>query len=312
MPELKKDMSAIKAVDLFSGCGGMSLGFSRAGFDVVEAYDNWDPAIDVYRRNFSHPIVKKDLSDVPGTIESVCKWSPQLIFGGPPCQDFSTAGYQDETRGRAALSVCYAEIVAGVSPRWFVMENVATIRNTQSFKKACSIFREAGYGLTCKVLNAAYCGVPQARKRMFVVGGLGEDDAFLEDGLEAHLSKKPMTIRDYLGDSLGIEHYFRVPTNYSRRGVFSIDEPSMTIRGVDRPIPKGYHGNPKDSAPVSEVRVLTPKERSYIQTFPEEFEFAGSKSDVNQMIGNAVPVNLAKYVASVLMEYIDSNKEVSE
>ena len=146
---------------------------------------------------------------------------------------------------------------------------------------------------------------------MFVVGGLDEQDDFLSEALDAGLADKPMTIRDYLGDSLGIGHYFRVPTNYSRRGVFSIDEPSMTIRGVDRPIPKGYKGNPKDSAPVSEVRILTPKERSYIQTFPEEFEFTGSKSDVNQMIGNAVPVKLAEYVGSTLMNYI-SGKAGSE
>ena len=109
-----------------------------------------------------------------------------------------------------------------------------------------------------------------------------------KDSIEICFSASPLTIRDYLGDSLGIDHYFRVPTNYSRRGVFSIDEPSMTIRAVDRPIPPGYKGNPNDSAPVSETRILTPKERSYIQTFPEEFEFFGSKSDVNTMIGNAV------------------------
>ena len=86
--------------------------------------------------------------------------------------------------------------------------------------------------------------------------------------------------------------------------MFSIDEPSMTIRAVDRPIPPGYKGNPKDSAPLNEVRCLTPKERSYIQTFPKSFDFFGGKSDVNTMIGNAVPVNLAKYVASALGCYI--------
>ena len=192
------------------------------------------------------------------------------------------------------------------------MENVATIRNTQSFKVACSIFKSAGYGLTCKVLNAAHCGVPQARKRMFVIGGLGESDGFLLDALNENLAERPMTIRDYLGDSLGIDNYFRVPTNYSRRGVFSIDEPSMTIRGVDRPIPKGYKGNPNDSAPVSEVRILTPKERSYIQTFPKSFDFFGSKSDINQMIGNAVPVNLAKYVGSILMKHIAQRKVIGK
>lgn len=296
----------LTAVDLFSGCGGMSLGFSRAGFDVLAAFDNWLPAIEVYRKNFDHPIFQHDLSDVDSSIAAVEPYNPDLIFGGPPCQDFSTAGRQDENGGRAILSIAYARIVASIKPRWFVMENVATIKNTQSFKTVCKIFREAGYGITCKVLNAAYCGVPQTRKRMFIVGGIGEENGFLDVALVANLSDKPMTIRDYLGDSLGIDHYFRVPTNYNRRAVFSIDEPSMTIRAVDRPIPPGYKGNPKDSAPVNETRILTPKERSYIQTFPKEFKFSGRKSDVNTMIGNAVPVNLANYVASALMCYIES------
>ena len=286
----------------------MSLGFEAAGFNVLAAFDSWKPAVDVYRRNFNHPIYQQDLSDIDAAIEAVESYGPTVIFGGPPCQDFSTAGHQDENGGRAILSICFAKIVTAVKPRWFVMENVATIKNTQSYRTACEIFREAGYGLTCKVLNAAYCGVPQTRKRMFIIGGLDEEEGFLEAALDAGLSDKPMTIRDYLGDSLGIEHYFRVPTNYSRRGVFSIDEPSMTIRAIDRPIPPGYKGNPKDSAPVSETRVLTPKERSYIQTFPEEFEFFGCKSDVNTMIGNAVPVNLAKYVATALISYIKYNE----
>lgn len=294
------------AVDLFSGCGGMSLGFERAGFDVLAAFDNWTPAIEVYRKNFNHPVYKQDLSNVDAAVDQVSQLAPDAIFGGPPCQDFSTAGHQNENGGRAILSVAYATIVSKVKPQWFVMENVATIRNTKSFQKVCEIFRKAGYGITCKVLNAAYCGVPQTRKRMFIVGGLNEEDGFLDDALDAGLSDKPMTIRDYLGDSLGIDHYFRIPTNYNRRGVFSVDEPSMTIRAIDRPIPPGYKSNPKDSAPVSKTRTLTPKERSYIQTFPEDFEFFGGKSDVNTMIGNAVPVNLAKYVASALMAHAEA------
>lgn len=294
----------IPAVDLFSGCGGMSLGFESAGFEVRAAFDKWAPAIEVYRKNFNHPIFEQDLSDVDASVKAVSTYSPTVIFGGPPCQDFSTAGFQDESRGRAALSVSFAEIITAIRPQWFVMENVATIRNTNAFKTVCDLYRKSGYGLTCKVLNAAYCGVPQSRKRMFIIGGLGEDDGFLEESLQMGLADKPMSIRDYLGDKLGIDYYFRVPTNYNRRGVFSVDEPSMTIRAVDRPIPPGYKGNPNDSAPVSEVRCLTPKERSYIQTFPESFEFFGGKSDVNTMIGNAVPVNLAKYVASTLACYI--------
>ena len=111
-------------------------------------------------------------------------------------------------------------------------------------------------------------------------------------------------MRDYFGDSLGIDYYFRVPRSYSRRGIFSIDEPCQTIRGVDRPIPPGYHGHPSDPVEIGpQVRVLTIEERSYVQTFPRDFVFQGNKTDLNQMIGNAVPVKLAEYVATALRTY---------
>lgn len=298
----------IKCIDLFCGCGGMSLGFEASGFNIVAGIDNWKAAIRVYEKNFDHPIIEKDLMDVEGATELIAGYAPDLIIGGPPCQDFSTAGFQDESRGRAILSICYSQIVSLVRPKYFVMENVATIRNTKSFQSAIANLRAAGYGLTQMVLDAAYCGVPQTRKRMFVVGALGASDGFLDEELKCNLAQKPMSIHDYLGDSLGIDYYFRVPTNYNRRGVFSVYEPSMTIRAVDRPIPKGYKGHPNDPVPVAEVRCLTPKERSYIQTFPESFQFIGGKSDINSMIGNAVPVNLAKYVGSALMRYIISEE----
>lgn len=298
----------IKCVDLFCGCGGMSLGFEASGFNIVAGIDNWKAAIRVYEKNFDHPIIEKDLMDVEGAAEVITEYTPDLIIGGPPCQDFSTAGFQDESRGRAILSVCYSQIVSIVRPKYFVMENVATIRNTKSFQRAIANFRAAGYGLTQMVLDAAYCGVPQTRKRMFIVGAFGASDGFLDEELKRNLAQKPMSIHDYLGDSLGTDYYFRVPTNYNRRGVFSVYEPSMTIRAVDRPIPKGYKGHPNDPVPVAEARCLTPKERSYIQTFPESFQFVGGKSDINSMIGNAVPVNLAKYVGSALMRYIISEE----
>ena len=124
------------------------------------------------------------------------------------------------------------------------------------------------------------------------------------DYLERHLTTKPMTMFDYFGDSLGIEYYFRVPRSYSRRGVFSIYEPCQTIRGVDRPIPAGYTGHPSDPVKIGpQVRALTVLERSYVQTFPKTFVFEGSKGDLNLMIGNAVPVKLAEYVATAIKEY---------
>lgn len=296
----------IRCIDLFSGCGGMSKGFELAGFNVCAGFEIWDPALKVYAANLGHPAVKQDLSKVDDAVLKIAEFKPDLIVGGPPCQDFSTAGHQDETRGRAILSVYYSEIISRIRPKYFVMENVANIKTSKSFKEVLHNFKQAGYGVTQRILDAAYCGVPQTRKRMFVIGALGEVDDFLGEIIDNSLAKKPMTIYDYLGDELGTKYYFRVPTNYTRRGVFSIYEPSMTIRAVDRPIPSGYKGNPNDSAPLSEARCLTPKERSYIQTFPKDFIFEGSKTDLNMMIGNAVPVNLARFVGNALMKYISA------
>lgn len=296
-------MKSISAVDLFSGCGGMSLGLLEAGINIVAAFDNWQPAVEVYRKNFNHPVFQYDLTDAEAK-KLIKDYHPDLIVGGPPCQDFSTAGLGIEQR-RAELTVTFAEIIANVRPQYFIMENVPVIQNSAVFARATELFRNAGYGLTRRVLDASYCGVPQTRKRVFIVGQLKGVDDFLGKYLDAGLAEKPLTMYDYFGDSLGTEYYFRVPTNYKRRGVFSIYEPCVTIRGIDRPIPKGYTGHPKDPVEMGpKVRALTVAERSYVQTFPVNFIFKGGKSDLNQMIGNAVPVKLAEYVGRALLAYI--------
>ena len=120
-----------KTVDLFSGCGGMSLGFLKAGFDIIAAFDNWKPAIDVYKTNFKHPIYDFDLrSNQIGDLLNTL--SPNLVIGGPPCQDFSSAGKRDDTLGRADLTISYALIVSALKPEWFVMENVERIKKSKS------------------------------------------------------------------------------------------------------------------------------------------------------------------------------------
>lgn len=299
--------NGLKTIDLFSGCGGMSLGFQNAGFEVVAAFDNWKQAVDVYRENFDHPIYDLDL----GTEESkhiIKSFNPDLIIGGPPCQDFSSAGKRDDTLGRADLTISYAEIVNFIKPQWFVMENVARIKNSRILKQAIQILRGAGYGLTMEVLDASFCGVPQARKRFFMVGKLNEADNFLSPYLLKNQSKNPMTIYDYFGDSLELEYYYRHPRSYRRRGIFSIHEPSPTVRGVNRPIPAGYVRHNGDPVEVTnEIRPLTTIERSYIQTFPKTFKFNGTKTNLEQIIGNAVPVKLGEYVAKCISEYISAD-----
>jgi DNA (cytosine-5)-methyltransferase 1 len=297
----------LRTVDFFAGGGGLSLGFQQAGFEVVCAVENWKPALDVYRENFlNHDVVSLDLSNEYKALALLDNYKPDVVIGGPPCQDFSSAGKRDEGGGRAGLTISYANVISQYKPPFFLMENVARAVNSQAFKSALSIFKRANYGLTIQLLNAAHCGAPQSRKRLIVVGQLNGKDGFLDDALASGLSDKPMTLRQYFQNRLPFDHYYRHPRSYARRAVFSIDEPSPTIRGVNRPIPKGYPGHAGDPVPISKsMRSLTTQERAQIQTFPATFKFPGSKSDVEQVIGNAVPVKLAEYVASRLARYIE-------
>ncbi len=301
----------MKIVDLFCGAGGMSLGFQQAGFNIVLAADNWDVAVECYKRNFTHQIKKLDLHDVDGVSAEISKARPDIIIGGPPCQDFSGAGTRKEG-SRAMLTSDYASIVAKCSPKYFVMENVARARLSNAYKKARQIFTEAGYGLTEIVLDACFCGVPQHRKRFFCIGGKRETEGFLEKLLISRQSDVAMSLRDYFGDALSFEYYYQPPRNYSRRGVFSVDEPSVTIRGATRPMPKHYKRHSLDAAAPHRngIRAFTVAERAAIQMFPQNYLWSDSPSANNQMIGNAVPIGLAKYVADALMYYIDNKHKL--
>jgi DNA (cytosine-5)-methyltransferase 1 len=303
----KDENKKIRVVDLFAGCGGLSLGFEKKGFDIVAAFDNWEPAIQTYKLNFKHSIFKKDLSET-SDLADIIALKPKVIIGGPPCQDFSSAGHRNEKLGRADLTISFSEIIAKVQPKYFVMENVPRIQKSKILDGIIKKFKKIGYGLTMTVIDASRCGVPQIRKRLVLIGEMNGKDDFLLDQLNSNLSKKQMTLSDYFGNSLGFEYYFRVPRSYSRRGIFSIHEPSMTIRGVDRPVPKGYTGHSADPIPLnSSIRTLTYRERSLIQTFPKNFVFEGSKTNLNQLIGNAVPVKLAEYIAHELKKYIEKS-----
>jgi len=297
----------MRIVDLFAGCGGMSLGFQSAGFEVVGAFEFWKQAVDCYARNFNHPVFQIDLSDVDNAVDQIKKMQPDIIIGGPPCQDFSHAGKRIEDK-RAGLTGSFAIIVSRIAPKWFVMENVDRAQKSDTYAIARKILKDAGYGLTEIVLDASYCGVPQRRKRFFCIGSLGCEDGFLDGYIREQMDEKEMTVRDYFGSSLDFEYYYRHPRNYSRRAIFSIDEPAPTIRGVNRPIPKGYPGHPNDACELkNSIRPMTTLERALIQTFPADFKWHGNKTEMEQMIGNAVPVKLAEFIARALLHHINSH-----
>jgi DNA (cytosine-5)-methyltransferase 1 len=300
-----KGFKDLKVVDLFSGGGGMSLGFTQAGFNVVASFDNWDVAIKHCELNLKHVAEKCDLSHVQTAIKQISKYSPSVIIGGPPCQDFSSAGKRDESGGRANLTVCFAKIIEKLEPAYFVMENVDRALSSKALADALKIFLKSGYGITVQILNASLCGVPQLRKRLFVIGVKNSNENALQPYLLKNLASKPMTLREYFGNKLEIDHYYRHPRSYKRRGVFSIDEPSPTIRGVNRPVPDGYPGHKGDTIQIgANIRPLSSRERAMVQTFPEDYKLEGAKTEIEQLIGNAVPVQLGFYVAKALKNYI--------
>ena len=295
----------MRAVDLFCGCGGLSLGFQNAGFEIVGAFDLWKPAIDCYSLNFEHKAMPLDISKKNTALKIIRPLQPEIIIGGPPCQDFSSAGERQEG-DRASLTISFAKIVKSVLPKYFVMENVSRAKLSVAYAEARGLFKDAGYGLSEQVLDASKCGVPQKRKRFFCIGALNEADGFLDKYLAANQSVLPMSVRNYFlecGYTLDFENYYRHPRTYSRRAIFSVDEPSATIRGVNRPRPAEYCSHINDSAAPENINCLTTKQRSLLQTFPDTFLLPGNQATAEQLIGNAVPVNLANHVAQAICAF---------
>ena len=260
---------SLKVIDLFCGCGGLSTGFRNAGIDVVRGFDNWPIAVENYNLNLPEGAELLDLGDLDVTVATLKPWMDGIdgIVGGPPCQDFSSAGKRVEG-ARADLTEKYASLVCRFRPSFFVMENVPRAQHAGAWQRAVETMANAGYGITAQVLDASRYGVPQVRKRLFTIGFLGKngDDRFRQVLIDG-ASDEPMTLRDYFGDSLGTEYVYRHPRSYARRAVFSVDEPSPTIRGVNRPVAKGYRQHPGDAGPVSESRPLTTEDRARVQTF---------------------------------------------
>lgn len=293
----------MRIVDLFSGAGGLSLGASAAGFDIVLCVDNWKCALDVLRANTSSPVAELDLTDVTSSVRLAKAFDPDMIIGGPPCQDFSRAGHGIEG-DRAVLTVRFAQTVSCVRPDFFLMENVPNARLSAAYQEAKRILEYSGYHLSECILDASYFGVPQRRSRLVVIGALSGE---LNDPLQAIRAQEtifPTTVRDYWPE-VPFEHYYRHPRTYARRAVFSVDEPSPTIRGVNRPRPATYISHPGDSSNASDIRALTSLERAHIQTFPSTFHWKGTRDELDKMVGNAVPVELAKHIFQGVKSWVE-------
>ena len=161
-------------IDLFSGCGGLSHGFSQAGFRPIAAVDNWLDALQTYSFNHrSAEVIEMDLSSEQPTFPLEKFRGIDLVIGGPPCQGFSISGKRNPEDERNNLYKGFLKVVKNLKPRFFLMENVPNLKgmsNGQIYKRIFCDFEEIGYSLTGSVLLASDFGVPQNRKRCFIVG----------------------------------------------------------------------------------------------------------------------------------------------
>jgi DNA (cytosine-5)-methyltransferase 1 len=161
------------------------------------------------------------------------------------------------------------------------------------------------YGLTELTLDASLYGVPQLRKRVFMIGRMDENDGFLREDVEGEKADQALTVREYLDDELGVEYYYRHPRHWGRRAIYSIDEPAATVRSTNRPIPPKYTAHALDAAPIDGVKPLNCFQRARLQTFLPDFAFDKSLApvEVDMMIANAVPVHLAEVLADCIVDY---------
>lgn len=326
----------MKLISLFSGAGGLDLGFEKAGFTIAMA-NEFDKTIwATYEKNHTAPLIKGDIrsikeTDFPDGVDG--------IIGGPPCQSWSEAG---SLRGieddRGQLFYDYIRILRTKQPKFFLAENVSGMlanRHSEAVKNIVKMFEECGYNVTITLVNAADYGVPQDRKRVFYIGfrkdlnikfdfpkpttpnekdkvtlkeAIGDLQATAVPALEKNKANKNLTVPNheyYIG---GYSTIFM-----SRNRVRAWDEQGFTVQASGRqcqlhpqaPKMRFVSHNKRIFEPDYEhlYRRMTVRECARLQGFPDDFEFIYDEVDNGyKMIGNAVPVLLAYEIAKAIKE----------
>jgi len=192
-------------VSLFSGGGGLDMGFIKAGYKILWAIDNNENAVNTYKKNIGEHILCGDICKIE--VNNIPK--ADVVIGGPPCQSFSLAGMRNVEDARGQLIWQYMKILKHVRPKAFVFENVTGLLSARSssgekiVEQLKQAFRDIGYSVEAEVMNAADYGVPQRRKRVIIVGLLGEHKFHFP--MPTHNStgiglKKYVSVSEALGD----------------------------------------------------------------------------------------------------------------
>ncbi len=335
----------MKIVSFFSGAGGLDLGFQKAGFDIIWANEYDKEIWETYEKNHPNTILdKRSIVNIPADEVPECDG----IIGGPPCQSWSEAGAARGIKDkRGQLFYDFIRILEAKQPKFFLAENVSGMlisKHNEALEGIKELFRNAGIGyeLSFQMLNASDYNVPQDRKRVFFIG-IRKD---LNFKFEFPTIKFPkITLKDAIWDLregvLPAKEYNKTNgsdcevTNHeymigsfssifmSRNRVRSWDEQSYTIQAGGRHAPI-HPQAPKMKFIEQNIRVFVPgKEHLYrrlsvrecarIQTFPDDFIFYYTNVPAGyKMIGNAVPVNLAKFLAENIKAQLKANTNRQE
>ena len=302
----------ITVVSLFSGCGGMDLGFvggfdflgkrfDETGLDIIWANEISPAACATYRMNLGEHIIEGDINDI---IDDLPDYA-DIVIGGFPCQDISINGKMRGIEGkRSSLYSAIVEAVKRIRPKVFVAENVGGLllkKNEYSLKKILDDFNALGYSISYRLYRATDFGVPQTRERVFIVG--------TQKGLPEFISPeptcaKPITAKEAIADLETRErdeifsHIWSLANVSGEQGNRRLvaDRPGYTIRAE-------CHGNIQFH--YSLPRRISMREAARIQSFPDSFLFPRKLRETERQIGNAVPPVLAWHVANAVKSVIE-------
>lgn len=308
----------MKTISLFSGAGGLDLGFEQAGFDVIWANDNDKFAVQTYNENFSTNAILGDINEIP--LESIPL--SDVLIGGFPCQPFSMMGglrgFED---ARGTLFFRIVKIIEYMirnnhKPKAIVLENVrnlVTHDNGNTFKVIKNIMEnELGYSVFHKVINTANHGIPQTRNRAYLV-------CFSNPEIEFNYPKEEVlkyTMHDILEENVPDKYFLseRILPTILSHGTGNYYNKAEIDLPVARPLTATMHkmhraGQDNYVTDRGKIRRLTPREAARLQGFPDSFNFPVSDTQAYRQMGNAVTVRVAYKIAKEVRKSLEDTKD---